>query len=106
MAGNIVELNQGNFDSKTSKGEWVIDFWAEWCGPCKMLNPAFSAASEELKGKVNFAKVDIDSETDLAQMYDIMSIPHILFIKNGEIVDRSVGLISKDTLLSKIKSAF
>ena len=106
MAGNIVDLNQGNFNDKTSKGEWVIDFWAEWCGPCKMLNPVFAAASEELKGKINFAKVDIDSETDLAQMYDILSIPHILFIKDGEVVDRSVGLISKDTLLSKIKNAF
>jgi thioredoxin 1 len=106
MAGNIVELNSRNFDEKTSKGKWVIDFWAEWCGPCKMLNPVFSAASEEFKGKVNFAKVDIDSETDLAQMYDIMSIPHILFIKDGEIVDRSGGLISKDNLFSMIKKAF
>ncbi len=106
MAENIINLTQDNFDSKTAKGDWVIDFWAEWCGPCKMLNPVFTLASDDFKGKVNFAKVDIDVENDLAQKFDVLSIPSLLFIKNGEIVDRTVGLISKDNLVSMIRETF
>lgn len=106
MAGNVVELRHENFSSKTAKGNWVVDFWAEWCGPCKILSPIFSSVADEMKGKFNFGKVDVDAETDLAQGFDVMSIPTILFIKDGELVDRSVGLVSKEELASQIKKTF
>ena len=106
MVGNTVELTSENFDSKTSKGFWLVDFWAEWCAPCKMLNPIFTAVSDEFKGKINFGKVDVDIQNDLAQNFEVLSIPALLFIKDGEIVDRTVGLISKDALISKIKMTF
>ena len=106
MVGNITDLNGGNFDSKTMKGNWIIDFWAGWCGPCKMIKPEFDAAAEELQGKVHFGKVDVDSENELASRFKVMSIPALLFLKDGEVVDQSVGFIDKDSIIEKTEEAF
>jgi len=106
MSENTEVLTGENFDSATSKGKWVIDFWAEWCGPCKMMAPQFEAAAKELKGKVGFGKVDVDKEQDLAGRFDVMTIPTLLFIKDGEQVNRFSGAIPKDELILMTKESF
>ena len=105
MNKNVVELNATNFEQLTSKGNWAIDFWAEWCGPCKIMSPEFNKAAQELDGKVKFGKIDVDKEFELAQRFDVMSIPAIIIMKNGREVDRSVGAINKASIVSLINKA-
>ncbi len=97
------ELNSSNFKEFTKQGVTVIDFWAEWCGPCKIMSPIFDQVAKEMKGHAKFGKVDVDQENEIAQEYEIMSIPTILIMKDGEQVDRSVGVIDKEDLIEKIK---
>jgi len=106
MAENIIELNLKNFDKSTKKGKWIIDFWAEWCGPCTMLKPVFESAAKEMDGKMNFGKIDIDSQQELAEKFQVMSIPTILFLNNGEVINSHTGYASKDALLKMIKDNF
>lgn len=80
----------------------VIDFWAEWCGPCKVVGPIIDEISKEYKDKVVIGKVDVDNNDEAATKYNIRNIPTILFIKNGEIVDKIVGVTSKKPLVEKI----
>lgn len=80
----------------------VIDFYADWCGPCKTIGPIINEVSKEYKDKVVIGKVDVDNNDDAATKYSIRNIPTILFIKNGEIVDKVVGVISKKPLVDKI----
>ena len=104
--GGIIELNGENFDKHISKGNWVIDFWAEWCGPCKIMAPHFLEASKEFKGKVNFGKVDVDAENELAGRFQVMSIPTTIFFKDREQVNRAVGAMPKDAIVGQIKNSF
>ncbi|PIN93721.1 thioredoxin [Candidatus Pacearchaeota archaeon CG10_big_fil_rev_8_21_14_0_10_31_24] len=106
MSENIKHLGVDDFDGFVSKGNSVIDFYADWCGPCKIMAPRFDEAASELKGKVNFAKVDVDGEQELAERFGVMSIPTIVFIKNGEVVDKVTGAISKEQILSRVKDLF
>lgn len=80
----------------------VVDFWAEWCGPCKMLGPVIDELSTELAGKVTIGKVDVSEEQDLAVEYSVRNIPTVLFIKNGEVVDKQVGAVPKTALMDII----
>lgn len=80
----------------------VIDFWAEWCGPCKVVGPIIDEVSKEYKDKVVIGKVDVDNNDEAATKYNIRNIPTILFIKNREIVDKVVGITSKKPLVEKI----
>mgnify|MGYP000925813650 CR=1 FL=1 len=80
----------------------VIDFWAEWCGPCRMVGPVVDELAKEYEGKVIIGKVDVDDE--VASKYGIRNIPTILFIKNGEIVDKQVGAAQKAVLVEKIEN--
>ena len=76
----------------------LVDFYADWCGPCKMLAPVIEALAEEYAGKVKVGKLNVDQSSDIAGQYGIMSIPTLLFIKNGEVVNKTVGVTSKAEL--------
>ena len=82
----------------------VVDFFATWCGPCKMLTPVFESLSKELSHEVSFAKVDIDRSLEVAQRYDIVSVPTVVLFKDGVEVDRIVGFVPKEQIKTKIKA--
>lgn len=82
----------------------VVDFWTTWCGPCKMIAPILEEVAEELGDKVKIVKVDVDKNSQTAGKYNIMSVPSLLFFKNGEVVDQVVGAVPKAQLLQKIES--
>lgn len=106
MTNNVFELTNDNFEKETKKGNWIVDFWAVWCGPCRILSPIIDEIAEESEGKVKFAKVNVDSEPELAQKYEIMSIPTVLFLKDGQIVDQFVGVHEKEDIQEMIKKSF
>lgn len=98
-----VEINTSNFEEVLNTDKPVmIDFWAAWCGPCRMIAPLVDELSEEYKDKAVIAKVDVDSNQEIAMKYGVRNIPTILFIKNGEVVDKSVGAVPKNVLSDKI----
>jgi len=106
MPDGIKELNAKNFDDFISKGNSVIDFWAEWCGPCKMLKPVFEDVAKEMKGKIKFGKVDIEDGQEIAERFGVMSVPALVFFKDGEQVEMSSGFVDKKTLMRMINSVF
>ncbi|MGN0507459.1 MAG: thioredoxin [Lachnospiraceae bacterium] len=76
----------------------LVDFYADWCGPCKMLAPVVEALAAEYEGKVKIGKLNVDQSPDIAEQYGVMSIPTLLFIKNGEVVNKTIGVVSKAQL--------
>jgi len=102
--GKYTELNASNFDSTVSKGVSLVDFWAPWCGPCRMIAPVIEELADDFEGKANICKVNTDDEQEVAVKYGIRSIPTILFFKDGELVDQMVGASSKQILTDKINS--
>ncbi len=101
---NVLEVNEQNFDTEVSKSEVpvLIDFWAAWCGPCRMIAPFVEEASTAYAGKLKVGKVDVDNNQRIASQYSIMSIPALMFFKNGEVVDQIIGAVPKKTLFDKI----
>lgn len=99
-----VEITDQNFDQTVMKSEQVvmIDFWAEWCGPCRLIGPIIEDLHSEYDGKAVIGKVNVDTNSGVASQFGIRSIPTILFIKNGEVVDKSVGNVPKETLKAKL----
>lgn len=95
-----------NFEKEVLKSEIpvVVDFYADWCGPCKMMGPYVTAMEPLYQGKVKIGKLNVDDAADIAEKYHVMSIPTLLFFKNGEVVGSSVGLIPKETLQEKIEA--
>ena len=83
----------------------LVDFWAEWCGPCKMIAPILDEIAQEFDGRVKVAKVDVDSNNKTAGRYNIMSIPSLLLFKNGQLVDQIVGALPKSQLASRLEKA-
>ena len=106
MSDNIIELNEKNFDSSIKKGKWIIDFWAEWCGPCKIMKPHFEATAREFKGKVNFAEVNVDENYKIANKFDIMSIPTTILFNDGEIVHATTGALNKSQIINLVNEMF
>ncbi len=95
----VMELTKENFDSVINEGKTVlVDFWAPWCGPCRMQGPIVDSLAEESDGSYTVGKVNIDEDGELASRYGIMSIPTILVFKDGEVKNSAVGLRSKDEL--------
>ena len=82
----------------------IVDFWATWCGPCRMLSPLLDEVEAEMENKVEVVKVNVDDADEIAMRFRIMSIPTLLFFKNGEMVDRSVGAMPKSALVDKINA--
>lgn len=99
-----VAITKDNFNATVSQGVSLLDFWAPWCGPCKMQLPIVEELSEELKGKATIAKVNVDEEPELASQFGVMSIPTLILFKDGQPVDKLVGLQSKAALQSKIQN--
>ena len=96
----ILHLNQDNFDTTVNGAETaLVDFWAPWCGPCKMLGPVFEEAEKEVNGKAVLAKVNVDEQQDLAVRFGVTSIPTLILFKNGKEVERSLGFIDKAKIL-------
>ena len=106
MAGNTLEVNSSNFDKEVlnSPVPVLVDFWATWCGPCKMIAPMLDTAAMEYSGKLTIAKLDVQNERGLAAKYGIRNIPALVLFQNGEPVDRTVGALNRtqlDSFLNK-----
>ena len=98
------EFTDANFKETAldTEGVAVVDFWAEWCGPCRLVGPVIDDLSKEYDGKALIGKVNVDNNREVSMKYGVRSIPTILFLKNGEVVDKHVGTATKATLAEKI----
>lgn len=102
--GKYIELTEANFASTIKEGVALVDFWAPWCGPCRMLAPVIDELAEEFAERAKICKVNTDEVQDLAAQFGIRSIPTMLFFKNGEVVDQLIGAQSKQAIASKLNS--
>ncbi|MFD1957880.1 thioredoxin [Paenibacillus thailandensis] len=99
-----VALTKENFAQSVENGVSLVDFWAPWCGPCKMQLPIIEELSTELEGKATIAKINVDEQPELASQFGVMSIPTLILFKDGQPVDKMVGVQSKDALKAKISN--
>ena len=102
---HTIEINGANFESEVvqSNQPVLVDFWAEWCGPCKRLGPVLEEIALEHNGRVKVAKVNVDTNSQLAERFGIQSIPTLLYFANGEIRDKTVGVLSKPAIVSRLE---
>jgi thioredoxin 1 len=101
-----LEVNDSNFDEVVLKSDKpvMVDFWAEWCGPCRMIAPAVEEISKEFAGKVVVAKCDVDNSIEVAAKFGIRNIPTVLFFKNGKVADKQVGAVPKSNFVNKLNA--
>ncbi len=100
----IINTSQFKTSVEENKGVVVVDFFATWCGPCKMLAPVFEQAGEEMKNEATFLKVDIDESLELAQQFQVTTVPTVMVFKDGKQVDKFVGFMPKEAIVQKVKS--
>ncbi len=102
---NATELTAADFDAAVGSGVTLVDFWAEWCGPCRMMTPILDQLAVEYAGKAKIAKVNVDNEQNLAVKFDISSIPALLVFKDGKVAKRFVGVTAKGALAAALDDA-
>jgi thioredoxin 1 len=102
----VIEINDGNFEGEVLKADLpvVVDFWADWCGPCRMMAPIMEKAAAQYQGRFKFCKINVDQNPVMASEYQAMSIPLLLFFKAGQVVDKSLGAIPETQLIAKLDS--
>ncbi len=100
----IIEINESNFEEEVKKSDVtvMVDFWATWCGPCHMIAPFVEEASTVYDGKLKVGKIDVDNNQDLASKFSVMSIPALIFFKNGNVIDQIIGAVHKKVLFERI----
>lgn len=105
MAGNVVELTDQNFDQEVLKSDIpvLVDMWAVWCGPCKLIAPHVEAIANEYAGKVKVGKLDVDRNRQTAMRFGIRSIPTLLIFKEGKVVDQIVGAVPKEHIVKRLE---
>ena len=101
---HMIILTNENFDKEAKAGVLLVDFWASWCGPCRMLSPIVDQLSEEMKG-LKFGKVNVDEQPELSEKFEVASIPTLLLFKNGKVIANRVGATSKESLREWISSS-
>jgi thioredoxin 1 len=103
--GKAIEITDANFDEILSSGKpLLVDFWAEWCGPCKMIGPVVEELASEYDGKAIIGKLNVDNNPEVTTRYKVSSIPTLLFFKNGVQVDKQIGVTPKSVLAQKLNS--
>ena len=104
----VIHLTKASFEQLTSQSEKavLIDFWAEWCGPCRMIAPIIDELAAEYDGRVVIAKCDVEECEDAVAKFGVRNIPTVVFVKGGEVVDKNVGAASKEALKAKIEKLF
>ena len=102
---SVITLNKNNFEEEVTNSDKtvLIDFWASWCGPCRMMSPVIDEIAEEMEGNIKVGKINIDEERDLAIQYDVMSIPTFIVFKGGKEGGRSVGVQDKEEIKGMLK---
>ena len=102
----VIEVTDQDFEQEVLKSDLpvLVDMWAPWCGPCRMLGPVVERLSEEFEGKFKFCKLNVDENPETARAYRVMSIPLVVFFKDGRKVDESLGAVPEDTLKPKVKA--